>query len=327
MPMDWHQFVRAHLPEITGDGARDAEIVEELAQYVALRVEEGRAAGEDEPQVLARVAQELKSRTLAVAIRDADRRRPTAPPPPASSTSSIARDLWQDVRYALRMLSRNPGFTAAAVATLTLGVGMTAAIFSVVDRVLLRPMPYPDVDRLVMVWETDRASDTTREPGSFPDLVDYRQRSRTLETLGAFQAFDANLQPDRGDPSRAAAIAATPDVHGMLGIRPLAGRTFTPDDDRPGAQPTVLISERLWSAVFARQDVIGRTLRVNDRPRVIVGIVPTAADTGSLDAPAGGPSAVSPLDAPLSDDWAYACRQWHRCGTGGAVGDCRRARA
>ena len=278
--MDWRTFVRAHLSEITGNPARDEEIVEELAQYAALRVEDARTAGLTEQQALERVTRELKSNTLASTLREADRRRPAAPVPPISGERSIMRDLWQDVGYALRLLVRDRGFTAASVATLTLGIGMTAAIFSVVDRVLLRPMPYPDAGRLVMVWETDRASGTSREPGSFPDFIDYQQRTRTLETIGAFSPFDANLQPDRGDPSRAAAIAATPEVLGMLGVRPIAGRIFTAEDDRPNAPGTVLISERLWDAAFARQSVVGRTLRVNDRARVIIGIVPTAADTG-----------------------------------------------
>jgi putative ABC transport system permease protein len=278
--MDWHRFVRAHLTEITGDAARDEEIVEELAQYAALRVEDARAQGLTEAQALERVTRELTSSTLAATIRDADRRRPIAPLPPASGGTFIMRDLWQDVRYATRLLIRNPGFTIASVATLALGIGMTAAIFSVVDGVLLRPMPYPDANRLVMLWETDRASGTSHEPASFPDFIDYQQRNRTLDAIGLFQPFDANLQPDRGDPSRAAGIASTPQVLDILGVRPIAGRMFTPDDDRPGAPSTVIISERLWNAAFAREDVIGRTLRVNDRPRVIVGVVATAADTG-----------------------------------------------
>ena len=278
--MDWRQFVRVHLSEITGNPARDEEIVEELAQYAALRLEEARATGLSDKQALEGVIRELKSKTLAGTLREADRRRPVAPVPPLAGERSIMRDLWQDVRYALRLLTRDRGFTAASVATLTLGIGMTAAIFSVVDRVLLRPMPYPDAERLVMVWETDRARGTTHEPGSFPDFIDYQQRTRTLETVGAFSAFDANVQPDRGGARRIATIGATPEVLAMLGVRPLAGRIFTAEDDRPNAPGTVLISERLWDAAFARENVLGRTLHVNDRPRVIIGVVSTASDTG-----------------------------------------------
>jgi putative ABC transport system permease protein len=278
--MDWHAVVRTHLAEITGDAARDEEIVEELAQYLAQRVDEARDTGLTGAQALDRAVAELKSATLAATIRDADRRRPLAPLPPDTGGRRIMRDLWLDVRYAVRLLLRNPGFTMAAVATLALGIGMAAAIFSVVDAVLLRPMPYPDADRLVVLWQTDRASGTSREPSSFPDLLDFRERSRAFDRLGAFMGFDANVSPDNGDPSRVAAVVSTPEVLPLLGVRPLAGRTFTAADDRPGAQPSAIISERLWNVAFGRGDVLGRTVRVNDQPRVIVGIVPTAADTG-----------------------------------------------
>jgi putative ABC transport system permease protein len=278
--MDWRAIVRTHLAEITGDAARDEDIVEELAQYVAHRVDEARTAGLSDEQALALVRRELTSTTLAATLRDADRRRSIAPSPPASGEASILRDFWQDAGYAVRLLLRNPGFTIASVVTLALGIGATAAIFSVVDAVLIRPMPYPDADRLVVLWQTDRASGTTHEPASYPDLLDFQQRSRTIDTIGAFQTFDATLHPDRGEPSRAAAIAATPEVLSLLGVQPLVGRRFTAEDDRAGAQPTVLISERLWKAAFGGQDVLGRTVRINGVSRVVVGTVPTAADMG-----------------------------------------------
>jgi putative ABC transport system permease protein len=278
--MDWKAVVRTHLAEITGDAARDEEIVEELAQHAAQRADDARASGLSPDQARELVVRELKSATLAATLRDADRRRSMPPLPPATGGTSLMRDFWQDARYAFRLLIRNPGFTIASLATLGLGVGVTAAIFSVVDAVLIRPMPYPDADRLVMLWQTDRASGTTHEPASYPDLLDFRQRSRTIDTLGAFQAFDANLSPDRGDPSRVAGVVSTSEVLPLLGVRPIAGRSFTRDDERPGAQATAIISERLWNAAFGRREVIGRTLRVNDQARVIVGIVPTAADTG-----------------------------------------------
>jgi putative ABC transport system permease protein len=278
--VDWRAVVRTHLADITGDPARDEEIVEELAQYAAQRVDDARAEGLTEAQAVERVLGELKSATLAAALRDADRRRSMAPVPPATGGTFVMRDIWQDARYAVRLLIRNPGFTIASMATLALGVGVTAAIFSVVDAVLIRPMPYPEADRLVVAWQTDRASGTTHEPASYPDLLDFRERSRTLGTLGAFQAFDATLQPESGDPSRLAAVVSTSEVLPLLGVRSVAGRTFTAGDERPGAPPTVIISERLWNAVFSRREVIGRALRVNDQPRAIVGIVPTAADEG-----------------------------------------------
>src|SRR5919112_1218829 len=107
--------------------------------------------------------------------------------------------LIQDLRYAARLLRRSPGFAASAILTLTLGIGMTTAIFSVVDAVLLRPVQFPDPERLVMVWETDRDTGTSHEPGSWPDCLDFQQRSRQVEQFAAVVAGEVTLTPDTGE--------------------------------------------------------------------------------------------------------------------------------
>jgi len=191
--------------------------------------------------------------------------------------------LRQDLRYAARLLSRNPGFAAAAILTLTLGIGMTTAIFSVVDAVLLRPVPFPDPDRLVTVWETDRDSGTSHEPGSWPDFVDFQQRSRRLDRLAALIADEATLTADGAEPARLAGLSVTRDFLPLMGVSPLVGRAFTAEDERLGGPAVVLISERLWERLFQRDpDVIGRAIRLDDRPRTIVGVVPRGADFGVL---------------------------------------------
>ncbi|RPI20755.1 MAG: hypothetical protein EHM61_26390, partial [Acidobacteria bacterium] len=213
MPVDWGEYVRQRLTDITGDPARDDEVIEEIAQHLASRFEEIRGAGASEQDALERVAGELRSSAeLALAIRRADRLRPAAPVPPAFSGTRLVTDLSKDIRYAVRLLRRTPAFTTAALLTLALGIGMTAAIFSVVQAVLLRPVPFPEPDRLVMMWETDRNSGTLREPASIPDFVDYRQRSRQVDRVGAFVSVDMNLVPDRGDPWRVSALGATPEL-------------------------------------------------------------------------------------------------------------------
>jgi putative ABC transport system permease protein len=190
--------------------------------------------------------------------------------------------MLQDMRNALRSLVKNPGFAAVAILTLTLGIGMTTAIFSVVDAVLLRPVPLADIDRLVMVWETDRASGT-HEPASLPDYLDFTQRSRRVGDFAALSAGEANLMPDDGEPSRVATLHVTERFFPMLGIVPTIGRTFTAEEDRPGGGSAILISEDLWQRQFQRDPrVVGRTLRLNDRPRTIIGVVPPTADFGIL---------------------------------------------
>jgi putative ABC transport system permease protein len=189
----------------------------------------------------------------------------------------------QDVRYAVRGLRRSPGFTSVAVITLALGVGANAAIFSVVDAVLLRPAPVRDLDRLVVLWETDRQSGTTREPASVPDYLDFRARARSVDRIGALVAGEMNLTPPRGDPMRLAALQVSRGLLPMLGLDPIVGRQFTEEEDRAGGPPVVLISRSLWERVFGRDPgVVGRTLRLDEVSFTVVGVVPDMADFGVL---------------------------------------------
>jgi putative ABC transport system permease protein len=189
----------------------------------------------------------------------------------------------QDLRYAARLLRRNPGFAASAILTLTLGIGMTTAIFSVVDAVLLRPVPFPDPDRLVMVWETDRDTGTSHEPGSWPDYVDFQQRSRQIDPFAAVVAGEVTLASDVGEPMRIASLSMTHGFLPLVGVTPLVGRSFSQDDDRVGGPAVMLISERLWDRVFQRDPaVLGRTLRLDDVPRSVIGVVRSGADFGIL---------------------------------------------
>jgi len=280
--VDWHAYVRERLPEITGDAARDEEIVEEIAQHVAQRYTEARGAGATHAEAFDAASQQLRQRaTLSQLLREADRPRPASPPPPTRSASML-NDLWLDVRYAVRLLRRTPAFTTAAVATLALGIGVTIAVFNVIDAVLIRPAPYPDIDRLVMLWETDAASGTIREPASFPDFLDFKAQSRTADRIGALMAIDGNIQPASGDPMRLAALAVTPEILEMLGVRTTRGRLLAAADDVPGPPGPVLISERLWRSAYNGAEMIGHSIRINDRPRTVIGIVPTDADFGII---------------------------------------------
>jgi len=188
-----------------------------------------------------------------------------------------------DLSLALRMLRRDPGFTIVAVLVLALGIGANTAIFSVVDSVLLRPAPVEDFDRLVMVWETDRASGTTREPASLPDYLDFAATSRTLSRMAALMAGEANLAPPQGDPVRLAALRVTHGLLPMLGISPSAGRSFSEAEDHVGGPDVVMISESLWERVFGRDpDAVGATLVLDDRSYTVVGIVPDTTDFGVM---------------------------------------------
>lgn len=183
--------------------------------------------------------------------------------------------ICQDARYAVRSLRRAPTFTVAAVLTLALGIGLTTAVYSVVDAVLVEPIPFADDDHLVVVWETDRDTGTVREPGSFPDFLDFRERSRRLERLAGFIASDVELSPDGGDPTRLASLSVTGDFFSLFGISAIAGRVLTAEDDRPGAPDVVVLSEQLWDARFHRDPaIVGTTLRLNGRPYTVAGVAP-----------------------------------------------------
>jgi predicted permease len=191
--------------------------------------------------------------------------------------------MWPDLRYAFRSFRKTPLLTAILILTLALGIGANTAIFSVIDAVLLRPTPFRNLDRLAMVWETDRNTGTTREPASFPDYLDFKSRTRTFEQLAAIAAGEVNLTPEHGDPVRLPVLSVSAEALPMLGLRPVAGRTFTLEEDRPKGPSVVLISESLWDRAFQRRNTaVGSVLRLDDRPYTIVGIMPGGADFGVL---------------------------------------------
>jgi len=193
----------------------------------------------------------------------------------------ILDTLRQDVRHAVRQLRGRPGFALVAILTLGLGIGAATAIYSVVDGVLLRPAPFPSADRMVVVWETDRNSGTTREPGSWPDLEDYRDRSETMSSLAGFVAMQETLTSTDEDPERVSVVLATHGLLPLLGVRPIVGRAFGKDEDRPGGPRVAMLGERFWRTRFGGDpDVVGRTFRLDGQPYTVIGVVPSGADLG-----------------------------------------------
>ncbi|MGH9371996.1 MAG: ABC transporter permease, partial [Vicinamibacterales bacterium] len=188
-----------------------------------------------------------------------------------------------DFRYALRSLIGNPAFTIVSVLTLALGIGANTAIFSVVDAVLLRRAPFTDMDRLVMIWETARDTGTTREPASVPDYRDFQGRARSFVQSAALRGGEMNLVPASGEPRRVPVLHVSHEFLPMLGIEPLIGRTFSAAEDAPGGGERILISELLWDRAFGRDpNIVGRTIRLDDRPWTVIGVMRRGADFGVL---------------------------------------------
>jgi putative ABC transport system permease protein len=180
--------------------------------------------------------------------------------------------LWQDARRGARALARTPGFTAAAVLTLALGIGANSAIFTVVNAVLLKPLPYADPDQRVMIWSRWVGFDKTWV--SQAEVHDYRTRTTTLAEVASWQVANMNLTGD-GEPIRIGAARVTPNTFRVLGASPLAGRTFTENDAAPGPPTVAVISYALWQQRYAgASDVLGKTIQSNGVGVRIVGVMP-----------------------------------------------------
>jgi predicted permease len=181
----------------------------------------------------------------------------------------------QDIRYALRMLRKNPGFAAAAVLTLALGIGANTAIFTVINAVLLRPLPFQHPERLVALWESNPEQEIGRAAVSPPNFVDWSSQSRTLEQIAAYRYWGFVLSG--GDaPERIAGARVSASLFPLLGVQPLLGRTFLPEEDRFGGNHVVLIREGLWRRRFgADPGLLGKSLTLNGGSYEVVGILPS----------------------------------------------------
>jgi putative ABC transport system permease protein len=182
--------------------------------------------------------------------------------------------LLQDLHYSLRTFRKQPGFAIVALVTLALGIGANTAVFGIVDGVLLRPLPYADPDRVVVLWS--HWKNWTKTWLSEPELADYRGLAQTLDHVAGFAATSFNLTGS-GDPIRVRAAQVQVDVFAALGARPIAGRVFNPDEDRPGAAHVVVLGEGLWRSQFGSDpSVIGRTIQLDATGYLVLGILPSA---------------------------------------------------
>ncbi len=205
-------------------------------------------------------------------------------------------DLTRDVRSGLRSLLGSPGFTLVAALTLALGIGANTAIFSVVDAVLLRPLPYESPDRLVIVYENDRLRGTRTEGVSFPDFLDMRRRVGTLEKLSALASSTPTLT-GTGDPRRLTVARASSDYFGLLGVPPILGRSFLEEEQQPGRDGVAILGQGLWQERFGGDDeVLGRSILLDDRPHTVVGVMPLEAQIPGVAIDAWVPLSVGPED-------------------------------
>ena len=180
----------------------------------------------------------------------------------------------QDVRRALRLFRLEPGFTAAAVLTLALGIGANTALFAVVEAVLLRPLPVSGADELVILKHRDVATGVTKEFLGIGDFIDIKARQRTMEPLAGYGGLQATLF-EGDDPVRLTGLGASPELFDALRVQPAMGRLIGPDDLRQGAPPVVMISYSLWQTRFGSDpNIIGRGIQLNATRRPVIGVLP-----------------------------------------------------
>jgi putative ABC transport system permease protein len=183
-------------------------------------------------------------------------------------------NLIHDIRFAVRLLLRDRGFTIAATTALALGIGMNAMVFTLVNALLLRSLPFADPDRVMYVGERDAVTGRIFMV-SWPDLQDWRERQHSFVGLGAWSAATMNVSDQGRPPERYAGAYFSANAFALFGERPIRGRDFLADDDRPGAAPVVMLGEGLWKSRYgADPEVVGRTIRVNDVPATVVGVMP-----------------------------------------------------
>jgi putative ABC transport system permease protein len=182
--------------------------------------------------------------------------------------------LLQDIRYALRTLRQSPGFTAIAVLTLALGIGANTTIFSVVNGLVIRPLPFTDAERVDIVYRTLPKRGFARGSVSYADLLDLRAQSRSFSGLAAYSEENYNLSAGE-ETDYVDGAEVTANLFELLGVEPVLGRDFRGEEDQPGRDGVVLLSYTLWQRRFAgRRDAIGQTLSINGRQRTVVGVLP-----------------------------------------------------
>jgi putative ABC transport system permease protein len=259
--MTWREFaVRAAAALRLGGRGRERDLAEELRFHQEMLEAQHRQRGED-PAAARRAARLDLGGQAQIAETWRDQR-----------SLRIVETLVQDVRYGLRMLCRTPGFTAAALLTLGLGIGANTAIFTIVNAVLLRPLPYVEPDRLVTVGDRTPAGYSSNV--GFTTLIDWRERSRSFEQLALMREWQPTLVVN-GEAERLAAVRVSWNYFDMMGVRPALGRGFTEADDHSDTWRVLLLSDGLWRRRFsADPSVVGRTVTMNDREYRIVGVMP-----------------------------------------------------
>jgi predicted permease len=272
---EWRPEILRRLAPLKLSPAREGEIAEEIAQHLEDRYHELLATGQSEDAAFRAAIDELKGDDfLARSLRPVERDLYREPVALGKGSSNFFAGVLQDLRYALRMLRKSPGFTAVAVLTLALGIGANTAIFSIVNGVLLNPLPFPHPQELTVLYE--HSTNFEKFSISYPNFLDWQRTNSTFASMAAYRHEDFTITGS-GGPERARGGMVSAEFFPILGVKPLLGRLFVRDEDHLGAAPVALLAEGFWQRRFgSARDIIGKQIIMNGDAYTIVGVIPAS---------------------------------------------------
>ena len=292
---DWKEEVRKRLSDLNLAPANEADVVEELAQHVEDVYERALGSGATEFEARRAAIHELSAANPL--LNELRWSKKPAPIVAGSGSANLLTDLLHDLRYAVRMQLKNPAFTIIAIIALALGIGANTAIFSVVNTVLLRPLPYKDPERLVMVWEDSSRHGYPRDTPAAANFVDWRDQNQVFEGMAAIADTSFNLTGS-GEPERLEGRRVSANLFPLLGVEPQIGRVFDAGEDQPGAHRVILLSYALWQRRFGGDpNIVGQSLTINGDSHVVVGVMPARFQFPTGDDEAWVPIAFTPQEA------------------------------
>src|SRR5256714_1248490 len=249
---EFKEEIRKRLEGLGLSPAREAEIIEELSQHLDDQYEQALSHGATEEAAREDVLRELSQNdVLATSLKRVERRVPQNPIQMGTErNTTMFADLSQDMRYGFRMLLKNPAFTLIAVLALALGIGANSAIFSVVNGLLLRPLPYKNPQELVVIWENATHLGFPKNTPSPANFLDWQKQATLFEGMAAFAERTLNLT-GVGEPERLEGRRVSANLFDLLGVKPILGRNFVQEDDKPGTK-VALLNESLWKRRFGR---------------------------------------------------------------------------
>ncbi len=274
---DWKEEISKQLAGLNLPPAREAEIVEEVAQHLDDRYRELLAGGATEEDARRAALEEIsEEKVLAKGLEKVEHQEPQAPAVlGASGGRNVLADLAHDIRYGLRMLRKNPGFTAVAVITLALGIGANATIFSLADALLLRPFPVADPGRVVSFQRQKVDEPSYYSSFSHPEYQDFREQNKSFSGLAVYDSVTVSMTL-KGEALRIEGEIVSWNYFSVLGIKPAMGRTFLPEEDGvAGAHPVLVLSADFWHRrLNSDRQIMGKSLTVNGHSFTVVGVAP-----------------------------------------------------